>query len=295
MEPAYSGPPYTPPVKEPQRRGRRKINIEYIQDKSRRQITFSKRKAGIMKKAYELATLTGTQVLLLVASESGHVYTFATPKLQPLITEQEGKNLIQNCLNAPSSNNPDQADSNNNENDSPNSTLNIHSYVNKREVDEGDDDDDLDPLPLPKAEPPHSSQKISEFAPAGSYPIAGGPPAFQPNNYLNHIYSRQMPVGPALGIPHLPAHPSSNFTSSSHSLAPPGFPSYSYSSGQPQSVSSGGQYSGGNFLIRPGMILPSGLDNNMNHPSMLSNSGRRQDDEDDDIDDEDDGGEDEDD
>lgn len=51
--------------------------------------------------AYELSTLTGTQVLLLVASETGHVYTFATPKLQPLITKQEGKNLIQACLNSP--------------------------------------------------------------------------------------------------------------------------------------------------------------------------------------------------
>ena len=30
--------------------GRRKINIEFIEDKSRRQITFSKRKAGLMKK-----------------------------------------------------------------------------------------------------------------------------------------------------------------------------------------------------------------------------------------------------
>lgn len=86
------------------RTGRRKIEIRYIDDKSRRHITFSKRKAGIMKKAYELSTLTGTQVLLLVASETGHVYTFATPKLQPLITKQEGKNLIQTCLNAPDPN-----------------------------------------------------------------------------------------------------------------------------------------------------------------------------------------------
>jgi hypothetical protein len=30
--------------------GRRKIKIEYIEDKTRRHITFSKRKAGIMKK-----------------------------------------------------------------------------------------------------------------------------------------------------------------------------------------------------------------------------------------------------
>jgi hypothetical protein len=87
--------------KKPVRRGRGKIKIEYIKDKSRRHITFSKRKGGIMKKAYELTTLTGTQALLLVASETGHVYTFATPKLQPLITKPEGKNLIQSCLNAP--------------------------------------------------------------------------------------------------------------------------------------------------------------------------------------------------
>ncbi|KAG2231887.1 hypothetical protein INT48_008913 [Thamnidium elegans] len=83
------------------RSGRRKIKIEYIGDKSRRHITFSKRKAGIMKKAYELSTLTGTQVLLLVVSETGLVYTFTTPKLQPLVTKPEGKNLIQSCLNAP--------------------------------------------------------------------------------------------------------------------------------------------------------------------------------------------------
>jgi MADS-box transcription factor len=84
-----------------QQKERRKIEIKFIQDKSRRHITFSKRKAGIMKKAYELSVLTGTQVLLLVVSETGLVYTFTTPKLQPLVTKSEGKNLIQACLNAP--------------------------------------------------------------------------------------------------------------------------------------------------------------------------------------------------
>ena len=51
--------------------------------------------------AYELSTLTGTQVMLLVASETGHVYTFATRKLQPMITSESGKALIQTCLNSP--------------------------------------------------------------------------------------------------------------------------------------------------------------------------------------------------
>lgn len=109
-------------------KSRRKINIEYIEEKSKRHITFSKRKAGIMKKvrvtsvancicvplfsnaelesfqAYELSTLTGTQVLLLVVSESGWVYTFTTEKFKPLVKEDEngqlsqGQKLIAACL-----------------------------------------------------------------------------------------------------------------------------------------------------------------------------------------------------
>ena len=39
--------------------------------------------------------------MLLVASETGHVYTFATPKLQPMITSDAGKALIQTCLHQP--------------------------------------------------------------------------------------------------------------------------------------------------------------------------------------------------
>lgn len=79
--------------------GRRKIRIEYIADRIKRHVTFSKRKGGLMKKAYELSTLTGTQVLLLVASETGYVYTFATPKFQPIVSQNEGKSMIQHCLN----------------------------------------------------------------------------------------------------------------------------------------------------------------------------------------------------
>lgn len=58
-----------------------------------------------IQQAYELSTLTGTQVLLLVVSETGLVYTFTTPKLQPLVTKPEGKNLIQSCLNTPDNSN----------------------------------------------------------------------------------------------------------------------------------------------------------------------------------------------
>lgn len=51
-----------------------------------------------LSQAYELATLTGTQVLLLVVSQTGLVYTFTTPKLAPVVKETTGKELIRRCL-----------------------------------------------------------------------------------------------------------------------------------------------------------------------------------------------------
>lgn len=95
--------------------GRRKIDIEYIEDKSKRHVSFTKRKAGLMKKvgigslshfrrsaltsltleqAYELSTLTGTNCLVLVVSETGLVYTYATPGLKPVIAHEDGKAVI---------------------------------------------------------------------------------------------------------------------------------------------------------------------------------------------------------
>jgi hypothetical protein len=52
--------------------------------------------------------------MLLVASETGHVYTFATKKLQPMITSEIGKNLIRTCLST--SNDGNQASFNDNSN-----------------------------------------------------------------------------------------------------------------------------------------------------------------------------------
>eukprot|EP00039_Didymoeca_costata_P005463 m.81821 g.81821 ORF g.81821 m.81821 type:complete len:213 (-) comp12831_c0_seq2:56-694(-) len=87
---------------------RKKIEIKYIQDKSRRHITFSKRRSGIFKKAYELSTLTGTEVLLVVASETGNIHHYVTPRLRPLINDNGNwcnqcgrsgtKETIQACL-----------------------------------------------------------------------------------------------------------------------------------------------------------------------------------------------------
>ncbi|KAM0747413.1 SRF-TF-domain-containing protein, partial [Meredithblackwellia eburnea MCA 4105] len=97
-------------VKNPRKRnststGRRKIDIGYIESKAKRHVSFSKRKAGLMKKArhshpplpfrgYELSTLTGTECLILVVSETGLVYTYATPHLRPIVELDRGREFI---------------------------------------------------------------------------------------------------------------------------------------------------------------------------------------------------------
>ncbi|KAF2745872.1 SRF-TF-domain-containing protein [Sporormia fimetaria CBS 119925] len=160
-------------------RERRKIEIKFISDKSRRHITFSKRKAGIMKKAYELSVLTGTQVLLLVVSETGLVYTFTTPKLQPLVTKPEGKNLIQACLNAPE---PASGDANGVEGDNPvESPEDAHAQV---------------PTGQPRGMQPNN----------GSMPPAYMTPADAALHYQTYLQQQQH-ANPYPGMPQQPGMP----------------------------------------------------------------------------------------
>lgn len=93
-----------PPQKKRGGQGRKKIDIEYIGDKLRRHTAFSKRKAGISKKAFELSRLTRSQVLLVIVSERGQAYSFATPRLQPLIVNEESVTRLEKCIDSPEPN-----------------------------------------------------------------------------------------------------------------------------------------------------------------------------------------------
>jgi len=77
--------------------GRKKIRIEFIENKLKRQITFSKRKSGMMKKIHELTTLTGTEALLVLVSETGHIYSYSTPRMLSLV-EDPDLNPVKNAL-----------------------------------------------------------------------------------------------------------------------------------------------------------------------------------------------------
>uniref|UniRef100_A0A803L1A5 MADS-box domain-containing protein n=1 Tax=Chenopodium quinoa TaxID=63459 RepID=A0A803L1A5_CHEQI len=58
--------------------GRRKIEMKRIEDKSSRQVTFSKRRSGLIKKARELSVLCDVDVAVLVFSNRGRLYEFVS-------------------------------------------------------------------------------------------------------------------------------------------------------------------------------------------------------------------------
>ncbi|CAI0457780.1 unnamed protein product [Linum tenue] len=57
--------------------GRGKVEMRPIEDKSTRQVTFSKRKRGLLKKARELSVLCDVEVAVIVFSAGGKLYEFS--------------------------------------------------------------------------------------------------------------------------------------------------------------------------------------------------------------------------
>ncbi|KAG6678612.1 hypothetical protein I3842_14G089100 [Carya illinoinensis] len=58
--------------------GRGKVQMKRIEDKTSRQVTFSKRKGGLMKKARELAMLCDVEVALMIFSDRVRLYEFSS-------------------------------------------------------------------------------------------------------------------------------------------------------------------------------------------------------------------------
>ncbi|KAK1409635.1 hypothetical protein QVD17_36164 [Tagetes erecta] len=65
--------------------GRQKIKIAKIQIKNHLQVTFSKRRSGLFKKASELCTLCGVEIAIVVFSPAGKVFSFGHPKVESVI------------------------------------------------------------------------------------------------------------------------------------------------------------------------------------------------------------------
>ncbi|KAJ4958280.1 hypothetical protein NE237_025391 [Protea cynaroides] len=66
-------------------KGRQKIEIKRIQNLDHRQVTFSKRRKGIFKKASELCILCGVEIALIVFSPAGKVFSFGHSSVNSVI------------------------------------------------------------------------------------------------------------------------------------------------------------------------------------------------------------------
>ncbi|KAJ4801760.1 MADS transcription factor [Rhynchospora pubera] len=65
--------------------GRGKIVIRRIDNSTSRQVTFSKRRSGLFKKAKELAILCDAEVGLVVFSSTGRLYEYASSSMKNVI------------------------------------------------------------------------------------------------------------------------------------------------------------------------------------------------------------------
>ncbi|PPD68809.1 hypothetical protein GOBAR_DD34310 [Gossypium barbadense] len=66
--------------------GRGKIEIKRIENTTNRQVTFCKRRNGLLKKAYELSVLCDAEVALVVFSSRGRLYEYANNSQKPCLT-----------------------------------------------------------------------------------------------------------------------------------------------------------------------------------------------------------------
>jgi len=77
------------------REGRRmvrgKTQMKRIENATSRQVTFSKRRNGLLKKAYELSVLCDAEVGLIVFSPRGKLYEFASPSMQEILEKYQDR------------------------------------------------------------------------------------------------------------------------------------------------------------------------------------------------------------
>nr|ANU05038.1 Apetala 1 protein [Bambusa tulda] len=68
--------------------GRGKVQLKRIENKINRQVTFSKRRSGLLKKAHEISVLCDAEVGLIIFSTKGKLYEYATDSCMDKILER---------------------------------------------------------------------------------------------------------------------------------------------------------------------------------------------------------------
>jgi hypothetical protein len=64
--------------------GRGKIELKKIESTSNRQVNFSKRRMGLLKKAQELSVLCDAEVGVIIFSNTGRLYDFSSSRFSSI-------------------------------------------------------------------------------------------------------------------------------------------------------------------------------------------------------------------
>ncbi|XP_067369344.1 myocyte-specific enhancer factor 2B isoform X1 [Channa argus] len=72
-------------VSENHKMGRKKIQISRILDQRNRQVTFTKRKFGLMKKAYELSVLCDCEIALIIFNSTNRLFQYASTDMDKVL------------------------------------------------------------------------------------------------------------------------------------------------------------------------------------------------------------------
>ncbi|KAL3517059.1 hypothetical protein ACH5RR_023961 [Cinchona calisaya] len=70
--------------------GRGRVELKRIENKINRQVTFSKRRNGLLKKAYELSVLCDAEVALIIFSSRGKLYEFGSSGTTKTLERYQG-------------------------------------------------------------------------------------------------------------------------------------------------------------------------------------------------------------
>nr|GEW59310.1 MADS-box protein AGL42 [Tanacetum cinerariifolium] len=77
---------------------RGKVELKRIENTTSRQVTFSKRRNGLLKKAYELSVLCDAEVALMIFSQKGKLYEFSSSNMQKTVEKyREHAKKDENC------------------------------------------------------------------------------------------------------------------------------------------------------------------------------------------------------
>ena len=70
--------------------GRKKISIQRISDERNRQVTFTKRKFGLMKKAYELSVLCDCEIAVIIFNSHNKLFQYASTDMDKVLLKYTG-------------------------------------------------------------------------------------------------------------------------------------------------------------------------------------------------------------